>query len=219
MKQQQQPYFRDRTHAGQQLIPALAAFAQPANTIVLGLPRGGVPVAYEIAHALSLPLDICLVRKLGVPDHKELAMGAIALGGRRILNQRLISELAISEQVVDQITAQEYQELKRRERAYRGEKPRLDLQGRTVILVDDGIATGASIQVAVMIVRSQQPQQIIVAVPVAPAPTCQALAAKVDQVVCLSMPDPFHAIGLWYDNFSQTTDAQVRDLLARQSSP
>lgn len=208
--------FRDRTHAGKELATQLTAYANRPDAIVLGLPRGGVPVAYEVAKALNLPLDICLVRKLGVPGHQELAMGAIASGGVRVLNYQVLSQLAISEKALEHVAARELRELQRRDRAYRGDRSQPEVCDRTVILVDDGIATGATMRAAIAVLQKQQPKELVVAVPVAPLAGCQALATEVDRVICLSNPEPFYAIGLWYKNFAQTTDNQVHNLLAKQ---
>lgn len=206
--------FRDRTAAGQQLATHLQSYANQADAIVLALPRGGVPVAYEVAQALNVPLDICLVRKLGLPGHKELAMGAIAAGGVRVLNHELISNLEISDKLIEQVTALELRELQRRDRLYRGNRPLPVLQNRTVILVDDGLATGATMRAAIAVVKSQHPKQVIVAVPVAPPAVCKTLSAAVDQRVCLLTPTPLNCIGRWYENFTQITDEQVTRLLA-----
>lgn len=208
--------FRDRTQAGQALATQLTTYANRSDTLVLGLPRGGVPVAYEVSQALNLPLDICLVRKLGAPGHKELAMGAIASDGVRVLNYDVLSWLAISDKTLEHVAAHELRELQRRDRVYRGDRPRPQIRDRTVIVVDDGLATGATMKAALEVLRSQQPKKIVVAVPVAPRSACQELATQGIQVVCLATPEPFYAIGLWYENFSQTTDEQVRALLARQ---
>lgn len=208
--------FCDRTHAGRELATRLQAYANRSDVLVLGLPRGGVPVAYEVANALNLPLDICLVRKLGVPGHKELAMGAIASGGVRVLNYDVISWLTISDQALEHVAARELRELQRRDRVYRGDRPQPDIRDHIILLIDDGLATGATMQAAVEVLKQQQPKEIVVAVPVAPLSRCQALEADVDRVVCLATPEPFYAIGLWYENFAQTTDEQVRSLLAKQ---
>ncbi|MBF2006217.1 MAG: phosphoribosyltransferase [Chlorogloeopsis fritschii C42_A2020_084] len=208
--------FHDRAEAGKLLARRLAAYANRPEVLVVALPRGGVPVAFEVAQALHAPLDICIVRKLGVPHHKELAMGAIAAGGIRVLNYDVISWLGISSKTIDEVAAKELRELQRRDHVYRGERPPLDVRNHTVILVDDGIATGSTIRTAIAILRQQQPQRIVVAVPVAPLATCQELRAEVEEIVCLSTPEPLYAIGLWYENFSQTTDEEVRELLARQ---
>jgi putative phosphoribosyl transferase len=216
--------FRDRTDAGQQLATQLQDYANRTNanradtnrtnTIVLGLPRGGVPVAYEVAKALNLPLDICLVRKLGVPDHPEFAMGAIAEQGVCILDNDIINWLKIGDRAIEQVLAKEKQELQRRRQIYGGDRPQPNIQGRTVILVDDGLATGATMQAALSVLQVQQPKEIVVAVPIAPLSVCQALQNKGHQVICLATPHPFHAIGLWYENFAQTSDQQVCSLLA-----
>lgn len=205
--------FHDRPAAGKQLARALADYVNGPNTLVLALPRGGVAVAYEVAQALQLPLDICLVRKLGLPGHPELAMGAIASGEVRVLNDDLITALKISETLIEQVTALELKELNRRDRAYRGHHCSPDIAGCRVILIDDGIATGATMRAAIAVLKSQQPEEIIVAVPVAPIFICQALNELVDRVICLSTPRPFHAIGLWYESFPQLTDEQVKRLL------
>jgi putative phosphoribosyl transferase len=208
--------FQNRTEAGQQLATRLKAYANRPEVLVLGLPRGGVPVAYEVARALNAPLDICLVRKLGVPGHKELAMGAIASGGVRVLNYDVVSWLGISGKTIDEVAARELKELQRRDRAYRGDRPQPDIRNRIVILVDDGIATGSTIRAAISVLESQNPAYVIVAVPVAPPETCEALKSEVDEVVCLMTPETFYAIGVWYEDFSQTTDEEVRALLAEQ---
>ncbi|AFY75858.1 putative phosphoribosyltransferase [Pleurocapsa sp. PCC 7327] len=210
--------FRNRTEAGQLLAKKLTAYANRKDVLVLGLPRGGVPVAYEVAKALNAPLDICLVRKLGVPGHKELAMGAIASGGVRVLNYDVVSWLNISGKTIDKVAQKELRELQRRDRAYRGDRPPADARDRTVILVDDGLATGSTMRAAVAVLREQQPKSIVVAVPVAPPDTCKTLSAEVEEVVCLMTPEPFYAIGLWYENFAQTTDEEVRELLNERLS-
>jgi putative phosphoribosyl transferase len=206
---------RNRTEAGQMLASLLTDYANRPDVLVLGLPRGGVPVAFEVAKALNVPLDICLVRKLGVPGHKELAMGAIASGGIRVLNYDVVSWLGISSNTIDEVAAKEQRELERRDRVYRGDRTQSDVSNRTIILVDDGIATGSTMRAAIAILQQQQPEQIVVAVPVAPAQTCKELKSEVDKVVCLMTPEPFYAIGLWYENFEQTTDEEVRELLAK----
>jgi putative phosphoribosyl transferase len=212
-----QTYFRNRIEAGHLLAQALQAYAQRVDVIVLGLPRGGVPVAFEVAQVLSAPLDVCIVRKLGVPGHSELAMGAIAAGGIRVLNEEVIQQCQVSEIALQVVTERELQELQRREQVYRGDRPPLDVYDRTVILVDDGLATGSTMRAAITVLRVQQPKAIVVAVPVAPIEVCREFAAEVDQIVCLFTPDPFSAIGQWYDDFSQNTDAEVCDLLACQT--
>lgn len=206
---------QNRTEAGQLLAKKLTAYANRSDVLVLGLPRGGVPVAFEVATALNAPLDICIVRKLGVPGHEELAMGAIAMGGVMVLNEEVVKGLKIARPILERVAAREKLELARRDRLYRGDRPLPELHGRTVILVDDGIATGSTLKAAIAIVRQQQPKSIVVAVPVAPQSTCSQLKGQVDEVVCLMMPEPLRAIGLWYDDFLPTTDAEVKDLLAR----
>jgi len=207
--------FRDRTEAGRRLAAKLTAYANCPDVLVLALPRGGAPVAYEVAQALHAPLDVFLVRKLGLPGHEELAMGAIASGGTRVLNEEVVSQLNIYEEVIEAVAAEEQQELTRRERAYRGERPAPNVHDRTVILVDDGLATGSTMRAAVAALRRQNPARIIVAVPVGSPETCAELEREADEVVCARMPEPFYAVGLWYDDFTQTTDEEVHDLLAR----
>ncbi|MGK7887269.1 MAG: phosphoribosyltransferase [Crocosphaera sp.] len=205
--------FHNRTQAGQQLAEKLQPYQNQDNTVVLALPRGGVPVAYGIAKKLHLPLDICLVRKLGIPEHPELAMGAISLGGVKILNIDVIEWRKISPQIIEEVTQKEQLELQRREKVYRGEQPFPKIYNQTVILVDDGIATGATIKAAIAIIKKQQAKNIIVAVPVAPPSICQELSHEVDQLICLKTPENLHSISLWYDDFSQTTDEEVCSLL------
>ena len=207
--------FRDRREAGRFLARELAAYANRPDVIVLALPRGGVPVGYEIAQALHAPLDVFLVRKLGVPGHEEYAMGAIASGGVSVLNEEVVQRLGISPYPIETLAAREQRELERRERAYRGERPPPEVSGRTVILVDDGLATGASMQAAVLALRRLQPARIVVAVPVAAPETCEQLREIADEVVCATTPEPFYAVGLWYEDFSQTSDEEVRALLAQ----
>jgi putative phosphoribosyl transferase len=209
--------FRDRAQAGQLLSQKLKTYADSADLIVLALPRGGVPVGYEIAKALHVPLDVFLVRKLGVPGQEELAMGAIAIGGVRFLNEEVIRVLNISTSDVDTVAARETRELARRDNLYRGDRKPPDLAGRTVILVDDGLATGSTMRAAVAAVRQKQPKRIVVAVPVAAFPTCRDLAGEVEQVVSLETPEPFYSVGCWYEDFSQTSDDEIRGLLERAS--
>lgn len=210
--------FRDRADAGRRLAGMLRDFAHRDDLLVLGLPRGGVPVAHEVARALGAPLDVFVVRKLGLPGHDELAMGAIASGGVRLVNDDVVSAFGVTEDEIARVAAREERELERRERLYRGDGPPPVVTGRTVLLVDDGLATGASMRAAVEAIRAQHPKAIVVAVPVAPAESCDALRDAADDVVCAFTPDPFDAVGLWYEDFRQTTDEEVHDLLARPHS-
>jgi predicted phosphoribosyltransferase len=207
--------FRDRRHAGRVLAQALAPHAHRPDVTVLALPRGGVPVAYEVAHALHAPLDVFIVRKLGVPGQEELAMGAIAMGGVRVLNDDVIRSLGIGEATVEAVTRSELLELERHAREYRGDRPLPELHGRTAILVDDGLATGATMLAAVKALRLQQPSRIVVAVPTAAAETCAQMRSEADEVVCATTPRPFRGVGQWYLDFSQTSDDEVRELMAR----
>ena len=211
-------YFHDRSEAGRLLAEKLMAYANRKDIWVLALPRGGVPVAFEIAKALHAPLDVFLVRKLGVPGHEELAMGAIASGGVVVHNDEVIGGLGISSQVIDTVVARERQELERREHLYRGDRPFPDLHGCTVILVDDGLATGASMRAAVVAIRQHQPAHTVIAVPIAAPDTCEALSTQVDEIICAMTPDPMYSVGLWYEHFEQTTDDEVRELLAQARS-
>lgn len=210
--------FKDRTAAGQLLAGQLASYANRPEVMVLGLPRGGVPVAFEVAKVLNVDLDVFLVRKLGVPGQEELAMGAIASGGVRVLNEAVVRSLRIPVETIDKVTAKEQQELARREQLYRDGRPIPALQNRTVILVDDGLATGATMRAAVMALQQLQPAQIVVAVPIAAAEICRELHQTVNNIVCAMTPRPFHSVGLWYEDFSQTTDQEVRRLL-NQAAP
>jgi predicted phosphoribosyltransferase len=205
--------FRDREHAGRILADALRPYAGRPDVIVLGLPRGGVPVAAEVARELGAPLDVFVVRKLGVPGHPELAMGAIGSGGVRVLNESVVRPLGIPERVIDRVAAQEQRELERREQLFRGDRPAPDLKGRTVILVDDGLATGATMRAAVEALRRLAPARIVVAVPVGAPETCEEFRPEVDEVVCAFTPEYFEAVGRWYEKFEQTTDDEVRALL------
>ena len=207
--------FRNRTDAGRQLAEKLAAYADRPDVLVLALPRGGVPVGYEVARALGAPLDVFVVRKLGVPGYEELAMGAVATGGVRVLNDEIVRGLGISEHEIDAAVARELQELVRRERLYRGARPPLDVGGRTVVLVDDGLATGATMRAAIQALRQQHPARASVAVPTASPDTGEALKAEADDVIFAMTPEPFFSVGHWYEDFTQTTDDEVRELLAR----
>jgi erythromycin esterase-like protein/predicted phosphoribosyltransferase len=211
--------FRDRREAGRLLAAKLAKYGGRPDVIVLALPRGGVPVAYEVASALGAPLDVFVVRKLGVPGYEELAMGAVATGGVRVLNDQLVNRLGIPDSIIDAVASREEQELARRERLYRDGRPPPNVRGRTVILVDDGLATGATMHAAIQALRQQQPARIVVAVPTASPETCEEMRTEVDEVICAITPEPFHAVGLWYQDFSQTTDEEVRELLARRTTP
>jgi predicted phosphoribosyltransferase len=207
--------FRDRTDAGRALARTLSGFANRPDVLVLALPRGGVPVAFEVAQALHAPLDVFIVRKLGVPGHEEYAMGALASGGVLVLNENVVRMLDIPEAAVESVVRSEQRELDRREQLYRAGMPPLDVRGRTVLLVDDGLATGSTMLAAVKALRRQQPARIAAAVPTAAAETCEALRSEADEVICASTPEPFRAVGLWYEDFSQTSDDEVRELLAR----
>lgn len=206
--------FLDRVDAGRRLARRLVDLTGRPDLIVLGLPRGGVPVAREVARALRAPLDVLVVRKLGAPGQEELAMGAIATGGVRVLNDELVETLRITDEAIEEAAEREAHELDRRERAYRGDRPPLDLRDRTVILVDDGLATGSTMRAAIEAVRLQRPNRILVAVPTAAPSTCQAFRRIADDVICLITPEPFQAVGLWYEDFAQTTDEEVGELLA-----
>jgi len=210
--------FHDRSDAGRQLATLLTAYAHRGDVTVLALPRGGVPVAYEVASALHAPLDVFLVRKLGVPGHSELAMGAIASGGVRVLSDDIITQLGIPQAAVEEVTARERIELDRRDRMYRGGRQPADLEGRTVILVDDGLATGATMEAAILAARQAKPARIVVAAPVGAPDTCQRLSAVADEVDCVAMPDPFQAVGLWYQRFDQTSDEEVIELLQKAAA-
>ena len=210
--------FRDRADAGRVLAAHLTDYAGRPDVVALALPRGGVPVAFEVAAALDAPLDVFVVRKLGVPKHEELAVGAIASGGVRVLNEQVVDAAGMTSEDIDLITARERGELERREALYRGDRGPLDVAGRVVILVDDGLATGATMRAAIAALRRRGPARIVVAVPTAARATCEELAREVDELICAQTPDPFHAVGLWYDDFSQTSDEDVRALLERAST-
>jgi predicted phosphoribosyltransferase len=210
--------FQDRFEAGRLLASRLSHLANRSDVVVLALPRGGVPVGFEVAKALNAPLDVFVVRKLGVPGHKELAIGAIASGGIRVLNEAVVRALGIPDEVVDAVAAEEERELERREREYRDGRPPIDVRGRTVILVDDGLATGSSMRVAALALKQKNPAQIVVAVPVASPDTCAEFESEVDQVICAVTPERFRAVGQWYRDFSQTSDEEVVDLLRRAAS-
>jgi len=208
--------FRNRTEAGVLLGAELARrYGRRADALVLALPRGGVPVAFEVAQALGATLDVFIVRKLGVPGQEELAMGAIASGGVRVLNHDVIRYASISQKVIDKVAESEEREVERRERSYRGKRPPLEVANRTVFVVDDGLATGSTMRAAIEALRKMAAREVIVAVPVAARETCGEMRAEVDEIVCLRTPSPFQAVGLWYEDFSQTSDEEVHELLDR----
>ena len=216
--QQKTKVFKDRTDAGKQLAQALSAYDGRSDVVVLGLPRGGVPVAFEVAKKLRAPLDVFIVRKLGVPGHQELAMGAIASGGVQVLNRDVTRQLHLRQEAIDAVAKKERQELENREKAYRGERPGIDIQGKIAILVDDGIATGASMRAAVQGLQKHNPAKIVVAAPVASQEACRDFEELADEVVCLETPWSFGGVGAWYETFSQTTNGEVRNLLERASA-
>ena len=213
--------FRDRRHAGQVLAPSLGGYARRPDVLVLALPRGGVPVAFEVAQALFAPLDVFIVRKLGAPGHEEYAIGAVASGGVRVLNPNVINMLGIDEAAVEAVTAAEQAELTRCEALYRENLPPPTIKGQSVILVDDGLATGATMLAAIKALKAQQPARIVVAVPTAAPDVCEQLRHEADEVVCATTPEPFRAVGRWYEDFAQTSDEEVRELLAvaRRNAP
>ena len=208
-------HFLDRFEAGRLLATRLVAYTHRSDVLVLALPRGGVPVGFEVAKALHAPLDVFLVRKLGVPGHDELAMGAIASGGVIVRNEEVIAASGVTGHEIQEVLAREQQEMRRRARLYRGDRPFPELRGRTVILVDDGLATGASMRAAVAALRQHRPAQRVVAVPIAAHDTCETLRPEVDEIVCAMTPEPFYSVGLWYEDFSETTDEEVQDLLVQ----
>jgi putative phosphoribosyl transferase len=210
--------YRDRSEAGIILAEHLKDYANKSNVIVLALPRGGVPVAFEIATALSIPLDIIIVRKLGVPGHKELAMGAIASGGTVVFNESLMQQLCLEQSSIDPVLKAEQKELERREVLYRGSRALPILLNKTIILVDDGIATGATMRAAVTALRKHKPDTIVIAVPVAARDTCEEMKKRVDKIVCPLMPINFYAVGLWYKKFPQTSDTEVIELLEKSNT-
>lgn len=208
--------FRDRREAGRYLAEELKAYADRKDVIVLALPRGGVPVAFETAQSLNAPLNVFIVRKLGVPGQEELAFGAIASGGARVLNEEIVRALRLSDEMIERITARESIELERRERLYRGGKREIEVQGKIVIIVDDGLATGATMRAAIMALKLQNPAEVVVAVPVGSHQTCEEFKHEADVWChCAVTPEPFYGVGMWYQDFSQTTDEEVIELLAR----
>lgn len=202
--------FKDRRDAGKKLAQKLSAYSGKPDILVLALPRGGVPVAYEVALALSAPLDVFIVRKLGLPGREELAMGAVASGGVRVLNGDIVRMLSIPEEVINIVVKRELRELQRREELYRGNRPTPEVRERTILLIDDGLATGASMRAAIAGLRAQNPARIVVAVPAAAPEACEAFQAEVDEIVCAITPEPFYGVGRWYEDFSQVTDEEVR---------
>jgi predicted phosphoribosyltransferase len=212
---QQRMGFGDRLDAGRALADRLKHLAGRADVVVLALPRGGVPVGNEVARALGAPLDVFVVRKLGLPGHPEFAMGAIASGGVRVLNDDVVNSFAVPRAAIEQVTRAEQVELERRERMYRGDRPLASVEGRVALLVDDGLATGSTMRAAVLAVRRLRPARVVVAVPIGASDTCQALREVADEVVCACTPEPFRAVGLWYADFSQTSDEEVQQILRR----
>jgi predicted phosphoribosyltransferase len=211
--------YKNRADAGRTLAQMLRPrYSGRSDLLILGLPRGGVPIAYEVAQTLNAPLDVFLVRKLGVPGHEELAFGAVASGGVRVLNKDVVSALHLPPESIEHVTRQETEELARRERAYRDDRPFPEVAGQTVILIDDGLATGATMRAAVQALRKMQPARLVAAVPVASPDTCAAFEEEVDEIVCARTPQPFIAVGYWYDDFSATTDEEVRRLLNHSGS-
>ena len=209
--------FTDRRDAGRKLAKKLAAYANRSDVLVLALPRGGVPVAYEVALALHAPLDIFIVRKLGLPGHEELAMGAIATGGALVINQDVVRTFNVPQGLIEAVAKKELKELERRERVFRGDRPMREIRGKTVILIDDGLATGASMHAAILGIRSKQPARIVAAVPTAALETCEAFKQKVDEMICATTPEPFYGVSRWYEEFSQTSDEEVQSLLEEAS--
>jgi len=210
--------FLNRTEAGQRLAAELTRYAGQGDVLVLGLPRGGVPVAFEIAMALDAPLDVFIVRKLGLPGHEEFGIGAIASGGVRVVDESVLRAYGVDGETLDRITVRERRELERRERLYRDDRAFPSVAGRSVILVDDGLATGSTMRAAIAALRAEGPRSIVVAVPVGAPETCAAIGALADEVVCLEMPEPFYAVGLWYEDFEQTEDGEVHELLERAAA-
>lgn len=213
------PIYQNRLEAGRYLATLLQQYANRPDVLVLALPRGGVPVGYEVAKALHAPLDVFIVRKLGVPGHEELAMGAIATGGIIVLNNEVVNMLRIPRRIIDAVAAREEQELQRREHLYRDDRPLPDVQGKTVILVDDGLATGSTMRAAIEALKQEHPAHIVVATPVGAQTTCEELSQQVSEVICAQTPEPFYGVGYWYQDFSQTSDQEVHDLLAQAQHP
>lgn len=208
-------FFNDRTDAGKRLAAKLSEYANREDVLILALPRGGVPVAFEVAKELNVKMDVFIVRKLGVPGNEELAMGAIASGNISVLNEDVVRSFGIPQKVIDEVATKERKELERREHMYRGNHPAPKISGSTVILIDDGLATGATMRAAVAAVKTKNPAKVIVAVPVAAPDTCSFFGNEVDEVICVATPEPFYGVGAWYEDFSQTTDKEVIELLDR----
>jgi putative phosphoribosyl transferase len=206
-------FFNDRVDAGRKLAKKLSKYANRSDVLILALPRGGVPVAFEVAKELNVKMDVFIVRKLGVPGNEELAMGAIASDNIRVLNEDVIRSFQIPERVIDKVAENELRELERREHAYRGDRPKPEIKGMTVILIDDGLATGATMRAAAAALKTKNPAKIVVAVPTAARDTCEFFGREVDEVICVATPEPFYGVGAWYEDFSQTTDKEVCELL------
>lgn len=205
--------FKDRVDAGRKLAKELSKYANRSDVLILALPRGGVPVAFEVAKELNVKMDVFIVRKLGVPGNEELAMGAIASDNIRVLNEDVVRSFQIPEQVIDKVSENELRELERRERTYRRDRPKPEISGSTVILIDDGLATGATMRAAAAALKTRNPAKIVIAVPTAAADTCELFEKEVDEIICMATPEPFYGVGAWYVNFSQTTDEEVCELL------
>jgi predicted phosphoribosyltransferase len=219
MKEEEMTSFQDRRHAGRKLARNLSIYAGKADILILALPRGGVPVAYEVALALNAPLDVFIVRKLGLPGREELAMGAVASGGVRVLNGDIIRMLNIPDEVINLVAKRELQELQRRERLYRGNRPKPELRDRTILLIDDGLATGASMRAAIAGLRAQHPARIVIAVPTAAPDVCEAFQSEADEIICAITPEPFYGVGRWYEDFSPVSDEEVQVLLEEANRP
>jgi len=211
-------FFKDRLDAGRQLAKKLSKYANRSDVLILALPRGGVPVAFEVAKELNVKMDVFIVRKLGVPGNEELAMGAIASDNIIVLNEDVVRSFQISTQVIDTIAARELRELERREYIYRGKRPKLDISGSIVILIDDGLATGATMRAAIAAVKTKNPTKVVIAVPTGALDTCRSFEGKVDEVICAATPEPFYAVGAWYEDFSQTADEEVCELLEQAAN-
>jgi predicted phosphoribosyltransferase len=210
--------FNDRVDAGRKLAKDLLKYANRSDVLILALPRGGVPVAFEVAKELNVKMDVFIVRKLGVPGNEELAMGAIASDNIRVLNEDVVMSFQIPERVIDTVAEKERRELERRERAYRGDRPKPEIEGSTVILIDDGLATGATMRAAAAALKTKNPAKIVIAVPTAAPDTCEIFRKEVDEIICLATPEPFYGVGAWYEDFSQTTDKEVCELLDKAAS-